>query len=546
MAIKKSISLLSIGFFIGQAVLYIAYVSRFSFHFPVQDDVTLIEFIHAKETGNELFNQLFRVDNDHAIVIPRIATWVNQLINGAVNFKQLILWSAFTLAGCIYLLYTQFNKLKIALPYFIPVGFFLFQPQHFEVTNWAITGLQHINIVLFVCLSLIALEKKHVILALFWAILAGFTFGNGIVLFVVLAAYLIFAKRYKDLITWGIGIGLYVGLLLPHYVFGQQAKFDLNVGHIANYAFGILGACALDLSGGNLVVGIGLGALMFGYWAYLFFVKRDRSFFAYLFLFIVGTCLIIAIPRSSNDWTNYNSSRYFLYAPFALICLYAMSLTQFPAFRKGIFIGTCTVAITFCFISYHIHTAQMVARFQVNQADNDNWIRHQQVAGNVPQVFVNDKKIVQDAFQLHFLDQEPGILSREDLVHFSADTPTWKLTEKMLLERHANPIRERQGIWFKRFDYLLFPNFIGENSLDHAWYLVMQHQESKTTYTVAINFKKGALRKWIVDRHYLSNYGIAQIYTDGIENGRYSLYLVDRKLGKNKLYRLDQTYEIHP
>ena len=79
---KKSIPVLSIGFFIGQAILYIAYINRFSFHFPVQDDVTLIEFIYAKETGTDLFNQLFRVDNDHAIVIPRLATWLNQLIHG--------------------------------------------------------------------------------------------------------------------------------------------------------------------------------------------------------------------------------------------------------------------------------------------------------------------------------------------------------------------------------------------------------------------------------------------------------------------------------
>jgi hypothetical protein len=541
---KKSIPLLSIGFFIGQAVLYIAYINRFSFHFPVQDDVTLIEFIHAKETGIGLFNQLFRVDNDHAIVIPRIATWLNQLIHGSVNFKQLILWSAVTLTGCFYLVFTQFQKLKIAFPYFIPVGFILFQPQYFEVSNWAITGLQHINIILFVCLSLVALEKNQLKLALVWAILAGFTFGNGIVLFVVLAAYLIFAKRYKDLIIWGIGIGLYVGLLLPHYVFGQQAKFDLNVGYIANYALGILGACALDLSGGNLQAGIGLGILMFSYWAYLFFFKKVRNFFSYLFLFIIGTCLIIAIPRSSNDWTNYNSSRYFLYAPFALISLYALSLFQFPEARKGIFIGTCTIAITFCFISYHVHTVQMIARFQVNQADNDNWIRHQRVLGNVPQVFINDQKIVHDAFQLHYIDQEPGILEKKDLVYFSSDTPTWKLAESMLVERHATTIRERNAVWIKRFDYLLFPNFKGENTLENAWYIVLQHNKTNKIYTVAINFKKGSLRKLVQEGHYLSNYGIAQLYTDGIAAGIYRLYLVNQKSGKNKLYRLAQMHEI--
>lgn len=543
---KKSVSLLSIGFFIGQAVLYFIYINRFSFHFPVQDDVTLIEFIHAKEAGLDLFNQLFRVDNDHAIVIPRVITWVNQLLHGSVNFKQLILWSALTLIGCFYLLFSQFQKLKITLPYFIPVGFLLFQPQFFEVSNWAITGLQHINIALFVCLSLIALEKNHLKSAFLWAIFAGFTFGNGVVLFVVLAIYFIFTKRFKELFGWGIALVLYLAILLPHYSLGQQAKFELHLGNIINYALGILGACALDLTGGNLQAGIVLGFLMFGYWAYLFLFKKERGFFAYLFLFIIGTCLIIAIPRSADDWTTYNSSRYFLYAPIALICLYAMSLTQFPRLSQRIFMGASVFSLVFCLMSYHIHTAQMVARFQVNQADNDNWIRHQRVAGNVPQVFTNDQKIVQDAFQLHYLDQEPGIVSKEELVRFSSDTPMWKLTEKMLVERHANPIQERSGVWVKRFDYLLFPNFKGENSLDHVWYVVLRHTQSAMMYTVAINFKKGAFRKWMLERHYLSNYGIAQVYTDGLMPGAYQLYLVDRFQGKNTMYRLDQSYEIQP
>jgi hypothetical protein len=65
-------------------------------------------------------------------------------------------------------------------------------------------------------------------------------------------------------------------------------------------------------------------------------------------------------------------------------------------------------------------------------------------------------------------------------------------------------------------------------------------------YTVAINFKKGSLRKWVLERHYLSNYGIAHIYTDGLMPGRYQVYLVDRIQGKNTMYRLDQSYEIKP
>ena len=73
---------------------------------------------------------------------------------------------------------------------------------------------------------------------------------------------------------------------------------------------------------------------------------------------------------------------------------------------------------------------------------------------------------------------------------------------------------------------------------------MLQHNKTNKIYTVAINFKKGSLRKLIQEGHYLSNYGIAQLYTDGIAAGIYRLYLVNQKSGKNKLYRLAQMHEI--
>jgi hypothetical protein len=72
----------------------------------------------------------------------------------------------------------------------------------------------------------------------------------------------------------------------------------------------------------------------------------------------------------------------------------------------------------------------------------------------------------------------------------------------------------------------------------------MQHNKTNEIYTVAVNFKKGSLRKLLQGGNYLSNYGIAQLYTDGIAAGIYRLYLVNQKSGKNKLYRLAQIHEI--
>jgi hypothetical protein len=114
----------------------------------------------------------------------------------------------------------------------------------------------------------------------------------------------------------------------------------------------------------------------------------------------------------------------------------------------------------------------------------------------------------------------------------------------MLVEHHANPIRERNSVWVKRFDYLLFPNFKGENTLANSWYVQMQHEQTKAVFTVAVNFKKGSFKQLVTTGKYLSNYGIAQVYTDGIPSGTYTLFLLHRNNGQSKLYRLNQAHEI--
>ncbi|MEY3855501.1 MAG: hypothetical protein RIS68_1515, partial [Bacteroidota bacterium] len=309
---------------IANIAYFFAYNSYFSFNFPIQDDVTLVEFIVAKEQKKteilSLLGDLFRVDNDHSLAIPRLIVWLNQDVEGAVDFKHINQYIILALIAFFASLTWRFTRLNLRLDYLLPIGFLLFQPHFYEVINWPIAGLQHIHILLFVIITLVLLEKSKSLLGpILCAFLAGFTFGNGVALFVLIAVYLFFEGRKKEVLWAFSSLGIYLLALLPIFNFSQHAKFGFSLLNTSFFTFGILGSLALEFTKSQDVYAICFGAFIFGcmsYFVYQKWVKKNRSvdsFYFYLLIFVVGATLVISIPRSGDDWTFFHSSRYFVY-----------------------------------------------------------------------------------------------------------------------------------------------------------------------------------------------------------------------------------------
>ena len=103
---SKALSYISAILILTLIGIFVCYILYFSFDFPYQDDVTLLEFINTTKNTpwnwSDFFQALFRVDNDHSIVIPRLITWIDYLLVGQVNFQHLI-W--LTLSELILILY---------------------------------------------------------------------------------------------------------------------------------------------------------------------------------------------------------------------------------------------------------------------------------------------------------------------------------------------------------------------------------------------------------------------------------------------------------
>ena len=77
---------------IANAAFFFAYTSYFSFNFPLQDDVLLIDFVVQKgHLGSDFYSwyqTFFGVVNDHSILVPRLSVWLIQLVHdGKIDFE---------------------------------------------------------------------------------------------------------------------------------------------------------------------------------------------------------------------------------------------------------------------------------------------------------------------------------------------------------------------------------------------------------------------------------------------------------------------------
>ena len=539
--------------------IFFAYTSYFSFNFPMQDDLTLVEFIVAKEQKktelSALVGDLFRVDNDHSIVIPRLITWINQEIEGALNFKHIVQYLNLLLILFFLLIARRFGKFQLDLHFLLPVSFLLFQPHFFEVIHWPIVGLQHIHILIFVVIALGLLEqKKSLFWPLFCAFMAGFTFGNGVTLFVLVGIYLFFEGREKE-IGWAIlSLIIYLMALIPIFNFSQQAKFGFSLLNTSFFALGILGSTALEFTKNQDQFAVGFGAMLMvsiGYFAFQKWVKKNETidrFYFYLVIFVVGAILVIAIPRSGDDWTFYHTSRYFVYGVIALICLYLMGIKHLPkSQKKYLFYPMLAISLGFSFLSYYNNSATMIDRKNTLRADYDNWARHQTVICEVPQVFENIKPILSKAYANQWIQAEKQLIPSEQLAILNQIARPFKMTAPVEIQNHADSVKGKSDLWVKRYSFLAFNRLNVDNPIDKSWYIVLQHATSKKSFVSPVTYKKGAIRDFVFKpgTNYLSSTGVAIVHTEFLEHGKYQLYLCgvqDDK--KNSYYRLDEGIQI--
>ena len=324
-------------------VIHIVIVLTYAVNLPDWDDYDAV----LKFTGNFIregdfmvrLRSIFSQHNEHRIAFDRMVIVLSLLIGGGINFKALIiignvlLFALFFLIAKIFEEHTSRNYLLLA-----PVPFLFFNLGSYENYLWAMASLQNIGVILFALLStyLLFRSKKvrnpEFVLSLFFALVATYTSGNGMLSLVTgLAALIVRKENFRLILVWAGATVLFISLYFYGYSSISQhpgvidtliSKPDQLVSHF----FVLVGRISGTLAGSTF---LGFALVV----TFLFLIitrfagsKSHVLYFCLFFLF--ASCCLTSLSRAGFGVHQAMAVRYTLYSSLIIIFLYFLIISE--------------------------------------------------------------------------------------------------------------------------------------------------------------------------------------------------------------------------
>jgi hypothetical protein len=372
------------------AILYIIYNYYFSVNFPFQDDFLLIQFVETVTSGSlgvwDVTRELFRTFNDHKAVIPRLISLIEYSLTGHLNFRFYIVLVTVNVLYIFYFLYLQFRKSGLPLYYFLPASFLFFQPQFYEVSGWALNGMQHTFLIAFTASAIILISRGKLwafYVAMLCCFLATFTHGNGILSFLSVIFYFLCLKDFKKAGWAAFFMALCLLIYLIGYESGQAVHLPTSLGKLFVFLFSFVGFSMSIFASDALwsvLWGVAIVALMFylvikiagTYYDKPVTLKPGSLELLTFFVFIFATALVVSIFRSWSESSI--ASRFQIYAALSSVTFYLLMLDYSHIFRRrAVLLVVTGLGALYCGYSYYKFTGTVASRRTAYLADVYNW-----------------------------------------------------------------------------------------------------------------------------------------------------------------------------
>ncbi|MFH1074462.1 MAG: hypothetical protein V1752_05170 [Candidatus Firestonebacteria bacterium] len=356
--------------------LYYFTVYLFAENIPLSDDFpTVLGFLSAYLSLENTYDKicfLFSQFNEHRIVVNKLVSLAVYKVNGAVDFRQIILIGNIMLLPAIYAVYISFKKNKDKFKYFIPVVFVIAVPQFTGAIFWATSVVQNISCLAFSLLALALLKKEGIsrsITAFTFAILAVFSAGNGLFVLPAVIILLLFVKRKKAAVWWSIG----AVFILLIYFYGYTTPVHDKLYYagkplsVIEFFFVFIGSPAVfnvfymkNLLGYNAELIIRLVSAIFGAAVIAYFILLAKKkyyttnpvIFTMFILFFL-TAIAAAVTRSGIGPMQAFTSRYRI-IPVFIFALAYLSFVEISKEKKAekYYKYLIVLAVVFSFLSY--------------------------------------------------------------------------------------------------------------------------------------------------------------------------------------------------
>ena len=487
---------------------------------PKWDDHALKAFIVEFQNANGLIPKLqtfFKQHNEHRIAFDRFFTLIVFWIHGSIDYRWLMWVGNFTLLGVLLVFYKIFRKQEMAIAYFVPVPFILFQLQLWENTFWGMAAMQNFGIIFFilVLIYLIPSEKKsHFYLALFVAFLATYTSGNGITIFPVCIFLLILQKRFKDVLVFSLVSLILVFLYFYQYKFPENnpSLDGIGIKKIASGFFMFVGS-VFDLTPNasqNQKIIIGLGFVLFITSSivaiYLIFnsklFKKQRDidhtelFVLGNIMFLIGTAIVVTFTRISYGEEGLLTSRYKIYSILLLITIYLVFVTKINLNDDKRLVSTLIfLAICFNVVANYFNFKEIVNFRNQLISFGINWKLSEKISGTKPEIKLYE--IPQLSFENSLLDIKKPI----------QNAPIWKESISKLVSS--------KGIFIQN------NSFNAPAKEDDNTSIIVQ-SDSKT-YLMPLQLISYPIKVFVRTGKYWQNGFIGTLNNNEFENGTYQL-----------------------
>nr|WP_295934436.1 hypothetical protein [uncultured Dyadobacter sp.] len=340
----------------GMAVTaFFIIIGRSAVNIPIGDDFycALLFVQQFQDSPGYLgkLNLLFGQWVEHRIFYSRLIALVSFWLTGQVNFLLMIWIGNLSLVGILFFFARAFRRLHLSGYFLLPVLLTLLSPVMYEGNLWAGASTVYMPVCLmgYVAVGLLVTgTRRNFLGALFTALLATFSFGNGMLVFVAGTLVLLVQRQSRQAFIWivagAVAVTAYFTGFHPHSAteaFGVVAHFRhpaylfynffAFVGGVFDYTENTNSPVQID----NLP-GIGMGIIEIAVLCRISLLlisrgslrpgqglrQNEAAAWLGVTFFLIITALGIAYSRTSGDVMTTLSSRYKIYSMALLLTVY--------------------------------------------------------------------------------------------------------------------------------------------------------------------------------------------------------------------------------
>lgn len=387
---------------------------------PLGDDLyCLLQFTQKFQDATSVsarFGLLTEQWVEHRIFFSRFAALLSWWLHGQVNFVTITLIGNAFLIGLTLLFRAQLRDMGFKNPlYLLPVALILFNPTTFEANLWAGAATVYMPVCFFGLLVPHLLGRAGRVyfpLALVVAVVATFSFGNGMFSFLSGFLMLVYMRKFRNAVIWlsvmAVAVFLYFHGLEMHSAtksFDDVGVHFRNPDYLIYNLFTFIGSVGNYIENTNhgfraenvpaFILGIlllaaivfGAGKLLLRRWPVVY--EKSEVVWLGMAAFICITAAAMSYSRTFGESMNTVSSRYRIYSMVFLILAYLWTLMYFknrPAVRTAWIAGSSILLVFNYFICYEhiVNYGKSLYAGVYNYKTNHDWLIYRHTAYYAP------------------------------------------------------------------------------------------------------------------------------------------------------------------